>query len=203
MPAPFDLESTIQPGQVLGGRYFVERVLGKGGMGVVVAARHVELNTRFALKLMRKDAALDEESVERFLREARAAVRLKSKHCVQVIDVGRMDDGAPYMVMELLVGKDLGELLGESGARAPSEAVDYILQACEGIAEAHALGIIHRDLKPQNLFVTRGIDGMPLVKVLDFGLAKTLRTTPEVRALTKKRSAASPCGTRLFTPLSR
>jgi serine/threonine-protein kinase len=184
MPALLDAESTVQPGHVLGGRYRVESVLGMGGMGVVVAARHVELNTRFALKLMRREAAKDAESVERFLREARAAVRFKSQHCVRVMDVGKLEDGAPYLVMELLVGKDLGELVSESGARAPAEAVDYILQACEGIAEAHSFGIIHRDIKPQNLFVTRGVDGMPLVKVLDFGLAKSMKTTPEVRALT-------------------
>jgi serine/threonine-protein kinase len=185
MPAALlDAESTIQPGQVLGGKYRVESVLGMGGMGVVVAARHVELNTRFALKLMRREAAKDEESVERFLREARAAVRFKSSHCVQVIDVGKLASGEPYMVMELLTGQDLGDLVSEKGARSPPEAVDYILQACEGIAEAHSHGIIHRDLKPQNLFVTKGVDGMPLVKVLDFGLAKSMKATPEIRALT-------------------
>lgn len=184
MPALLDVDSTVQPGHVLDGKYRVERVLGMGGMGVVVAARHVVLKTGFALKLMRREATRDEESVERFLREARAAVRLKSQHCVRVIDVGRLQGGAPYMVMELLVGQDLANLVGEKGARSPPEAVDYILQACEGIAEAHALGLVHRDIKPQNLFVTRGLDGMPLVKVLDFGLAKSIKSTPEVRSLT-------------------
>jgi eukaryotic-like serine/threonine-protein kinase len=184
MPALLDVDSTVQPGHVLDGKYRVERVLGMGGMGVVVAARHVVLNTSFALKLMRREATKEDESVERFLREARAAVRLKSQHCVRVIDVGRLQDGAPYMVMELLVGQDLADLVGEKGARSPPEAVDYILQACEGIAEAHALGLVHRDIKPQNLFVTRGLDGMPLVKVLDFGLAKSIKSTPEVRSLT-------------------
>ncbi|MGO8996688.1 MAG: serine/threonine-protein kinase [Polyangiaceae bacterium] len=188
MPPLLDAESTVQPGHVLGGKYRVERVLGMGGMGVVVAARHVELQTRFALKLLRREAAADEESVERFLREARAAVKLKSQHCVRIIDVGKLEGGGPYMVMELLVGKDLGELVAESGARSPPEAVDYILQAIEGIAEAHSLGIIHRDIKPQNLFVTRGVDGMPLVKVLDFGLAKSIKSTPEIHALTHTKA---------------
>ncbi len=177
-------ESTVQPGDLLGGRYLVESVLGIGGMGVVVATRHVALNTRFAVKLMRPEAMRDEASVERFLREARAAATLKSEHCVRVLDVGKLENGSPYMVMELLVGKDLGELVHESGARSPAESVDYILQACEGIAEAHSLGLIHRDIKPQNLFLTRGVDGMPLVKVLDFGLAKSMKATPEIRALT-------------------
>jgi serine/threonine protein kinase len=178
-------ETSVKPGDLLGGKYRVERVLGAGGMGIVVAARHVELDTRFALKLMRKSAVRDADSVERFVREARAAVQLKGEHCVHVVDVGKLDDGAPYIVMELLVGRDMAALVANEGARSSAEAVDYILQACEGIAEAHALGIVHRDVKPQNLFVTKGVDGRPLVKVLDFGLAKTLAASKEMRALTQ------------------
>ncbi len=178
-------ETSVKPGDLLGGKYRVERVLGAGGMGIVVAARHVELDTRFALKLMRTSAVRDADSVERFVREARAAVRLKGEHCVHVVDVGKLDDGAPYIVMELLVGRDLAALVAYEGARSATEAVDYILQACEGIAEAHALGIVHRDVKPQNLFVIKGVDGRPLVKVLDFGLAKTLAASKEMRALTQ------------------
>ena len=124
---------------------------------------------------MRPEAARDADSVERFLREARAAVQLKSEHCVQVVDVGKLENGSPYMVMEFLVGHDLGEIIARDGARSPAEAVDYILQACEGVAEAHAHGIVHRDIKPQNLFVTTSPRRRPLLKVLDFGLAKSLR----------------------------
>ncbi|HEY2517260.1 MAG TPA: serine/threonine-protein kinase [Polyangiaceae bacterium] len=188
MLSPPDSESSLRPGRLLGGKYRVERVLGAGGMGVVVAARHVALDTRFAIKLMRREAASDEESVARFLHEARAAGRLKSEHCVHVIDVGTLENGAPYMVMELLVGQDLAELLARSGARCPAEAVDYVLQTCEGIAEAHSRGIVHRDIKPHNLFVTKGVDGMPLVKVLDFGLAKSVRSTKDGRALTQTKA---------------
>src|ERR1700677_3562840 len=108
MPSPLVAEAIVKPCDVLGRKYRVERVLGMGGMGIVVAARHVELRTRFALKIMRPDAGRDPESVERFLREARAAVQLKSDHCVQVLDVGRLENGSPYMVMEFLVGRDLG-----------------------------------------------------------------------------------------------
>ena len=185
MSSPPVDESIVKPADVLGGKYRVERVIGMGGMGIVVAVRHIELRTRFALKVMRPEAARDPEAVERFLREARAAVQLKSEHCVQVVDVGRLDNGSPYMVMEFLVGRDLGELVSQDGARSPAEAVDYVLQACEGVAEAHARGIVHRDLKPQNLFITTRVDGTPLVKVLDFGLAKSLATTKEMRALTQ------------------
>jgi serine/threonine-protein kinase len=185
MTSPLVDEAIVKPSDVLGDKYRVERVIGMGGMGIVVAVRHIDLRTRFALKIMRPEAARDQESVERFLREARAAVQLKSEHCVQVIDVGRLDNGSPYMVMEFLVGRDLGELVAQEGARSPAEAVDYVLQACEGVAEAHARGIVHRDLKPQNLFITTRVDGTPLVKVLDFGLAKSLATTKEARALTQ------------------
>ena len=184
-PPPLVDEAIVKPCDVLGGKYRVERVLGVGGMGIVVAVRHIDLRTRFALKIMRPEAARDPEAVERFLREARAAVQLKSEHCVQVVDVGRLENGSPYMVMEFLVGRDLGDVVARDGARSPAEAVDYILQACEGIAEAHARGIIHRDLKPQNLFLSKNLDGSSLVKVLDFGLAKSLSTAKEAHALTQ------------------
>jgi serine/threonine-protein kinase len=177
-------EVPVRPGDVLDGKYRVERVLGVGGMGVVVAARHIDLNTRFALKFMLPDALRDAEGVARFQREAKAAVQLKSEHTARVTDVGRLPDGAPYMVMEFLVGKDLGTVIAKSGALQPNDAVEYVLQACEAIAEAHALGIVHRDIKPRNLFLTRRVDGRPLVKVLDFGLAKDLEQSGD-HALTK------------------
>jgi serine/threonine-protein kinase len=178
-------ELSTKAGDVLGGKYRVERVLGSGGMGVVVAASHIELKTRFALKLMRPDTARDPECVERFLREARAAVQLRGEHSVHVMDVGRLDDGTPYMVMELLGGRNLGVVLEDDGPRPYREATLYILQACEGIAEAHARGIVHRDLKLANMVLTKRVDGRPLVKVLDYGLAKTVSTSREMRALTQ------------------
>ena len=161
----------IRQGDVLGGKYRVERVIGQGGMGVVVAARHTELRQRVALKLIPADQLHDKELVERFMREARAAARLKSEHSVKVIDVGKRTNGSPYIVMELLEGSDLGQIVERSPLPVP-DAVDYILQVCEAVAEAHALGIVHRDLKPRNLFLTARVHGKPHVKVLDFGLAK-------------------------------
>ena len=181
---PTAQEVPVKPGDVLDGKYRVERVLGVGGMGVVVQARHIDLNTRVALKFMLPDALKDHENVQRFQREARAAVRLRSDHTARVLDVGRMRNGAPYMVMEFLIGQDLGQILEQSGAVPAHAAVEYILQACEAIAEAHAVGIVHRDLKPRNLFLARRVDGRPLVKVLDFGLAKTLDTSQD-HALTR------------------
>jgi eukaryotic-like serine/threonine-protein kinase len=181
---PSQPEVPVKPGDVLDGKYRVERVLGVGGMGVVVQARHIDLNTRVALKFMLPEALKDAENVQRFQREARAAVRLRSDHTARVLDVGRMKNGAPYMVMEFLVGQDLGQLLEGSGAMPVFTAFEYILQACEAIAEAHAVGIVHRDLKPRNLFLARRVDGRPLIKVLDFGLAKTLDSTQD-HALTR------------------
>src|SRR5438552_15588926 len=166
-------ESPVKTGDVIDGKYRVERVLGTGGQGVVVSARHVELNQRVALKFMLADALGDQETLQRFLREARAAVRLKSEHTARVLDVGRMaKTGAPYMVMEFLVGRDVTEALAETGPMRVPDAAELILQACEGIAEAHAAGITHRDLTPRNLFLTRKVDGSPLIKAPDFGLAK-------------------------------
>jgi serine/threonine-protein kinase len=159
-------------GDVISGKYRVERVVGMGGMGVVLAVTHLQILEPYAIKFLLPKAARDPETAARFLREARAAVRIKSEHIARVSDVGQTEEGTPFIVMELLEGSDLGELVAERGRLPIADAVEYVLQACEGIAEAHALGIIHRDLKPTNLFLTTRSDGMPFVKVLDFGISK-------------------------------
>jgi serine/threonine protein kinase len=169
---PMALEGVPAIGSVIESKYEIERLLGVGGMGVVVAARHIHLGQRVAIKFMRGIAAEDSSAVGRFLREARAVVALSSEHVAKVIDVGTLDAGGPYIVMEYLSGVDLGDLLRQHGPMSVPNAVNAILQACEAIAEAHAIGIIHRDLKPANLFVSRHVDGSPLVKVLDFGISK-------------------------------
>jgi serine/threonine-protein kinase len=166
------MQSQISAGQVLAGKYRVERVLGHGGMGVVVAAHHIQLDEKVALKFLLPDAVTNAEVVGRFVREARAAVRIKSEHVARVSDVGTLEDGAPYMVMEYLEGSDLAAWLAQRGALPIEQAVEFLLQASEAIAEAHALGIVHRDLKPANLFVVRRADGLWSVKVLDFGISK-------------------------------
>jgi serine/threonine-protein kinase len=167
-----------EPGTLLAGKYRVERVLGRGGMGVVMAARHVTLGKLVALKLMRPDLAVDPNAAQRFVREARAASRLHSEHIVRVIDLDTLEDGSPYIAMEYLEGEDLGALLAARGPRPAAEAATYLVQVCEAVAEAHAAGIVHRDLKPANLFVTRRSDGSPCVKVLDFGVSKIIAGGP-------------------------
>jgi eukaryotic-like serine/threonine-protein kinase len=158
----------VPEGTVLQGKYQVGRLLGRGGMGVVVAARHLLLDTDVALKFL---LTTEPDVVERFSREARAAARIQSEHVGRVLDVGALPDGSPFMVMEYLAGEDLSRVL-ERGAISVTDAVDYLLQACEAIAEAHALGIVHRDLKPANLFLARRALGRSMVKVLDFGISR-------------------------------
>ncbi|MEZ4220452.1 MAG: serine/threonine-protein kinase [Polyangiaceae bacterium] len=169
-----DILAAVSPGDVLVGKYRVERLLGQGGMGVVIEATHVALGERVAMKFLLPELAKDPEATERFLREARAAVRIKSPHVAKVSDVGTLDNGAPYMVMEFLEGQDASELLQKHGVMALPDAVDLLVQACDAIAEAHSYGIVHRDLKPANLFITRHADGSPFVKVLDFGISKVM-----------------------------
>ncbi|WP_437852668.1 cytochrome c peroxidase [Sorangium sp. So ce363] len=161
------------PGEILAERYRVERVLGRGGMGVVLAAEHVALRQPVALKLLLPGCMRTADAVERFLREARAAASLQDRHVVRVLDAGLLDAGTPYLVMERLTGLDLREVLGARDHLPVAEAVDLVLQACEAIAEAHAHGIVHRDLKPANLFLARDEHGSALIKVLDFGLSKS------------------------------
>jgi serine/threonine-protein kinase len=156
---------------VVGGKYLVERELAAGGMGLLYEAKHLHLDQAFALKVMRRELR-GRISTSRFTLEARAAARLRSAHVARVFDVGALDDGTPYMVMELLEGIDFERLIRDEGPIGPELAAELVLQACEAVAEAHEAGIIHRDLKPANLFLTRTPQGAPLVKVLDFGISK-------------------------------
>lgn len=161
-------------GDVVAGKYEVQSVVGEGGMGVVLAARHMQLGQTVALKLLRPELADSPDTVGRFLREARAAAVLGSDHVVRIYDVGTLEGGAPFMVMELLRGVDLRVVLDQRATMQVERAVEYLLQACSAVADAHAHGIVHRDLKPSNLFLTERSDGAPLVKVLDFGISKVL-----------------------------
>ncbi len=176
-------EATVRIGEVLGGKYEVVRLIGKGGMGTVVEARHLGLGESVALKILHPRYLDNAEAVARFKQEARAAVQIRGEHSARLLDVGTGPTGAPFLVMELLLGQDLAAL-GERGPLPVAEATLYILQACEGMAEVHAHGIVHRDLKPGNLFLATAPDGSPLVKVLDFGIAKNVARDPAIGTLT-------------------
>ncbi|MET0795347.1 MAG: protein kinase [Polyangiaceae bacterium] len=168
-------------GEVIAGKYRIESVVGSGGMGVVLCATHLELGQRVAIKVLTvpEDDARRDEARERFLREGRATAALVSDHVVRIYDVGTSQNGAPFMVMELLRGQDLARTLQSSGPLGIELACDCVRQAAEAISCAHAQGIVHRDLKPSNLFLTQRSDGSPLVKVLDFGISKTTGTDLE------------------------
>jgi serine/threonine protein kinase len=166
--------SPIGVGDRIAEKYIVESIIGEGGMGLVVAARHVELDQRVAIKLLLPVIAQQGTAAERFRREARSAARIRSDHVCRVLDVGTLPTGVPYLVMEYLEGGDLATEL-ERRTRLPVlEAIEYVLQACEGLAEAHAVGIVHRDLKPANLYLAKRSDGSRRVKLLDFGVSKAL-----------------------------
>lgn len=167
-----EMPGVPRPGEVVAGKYRVERILGAGGMGVVLAAWDLALERRVAVKFLLPAAAALPDAGARFVREARAAAALKGEHIAGVLDVGTLNTGAPYMVIEHLSGEDLGDVIKAQGPMPVALAVDLLLQTGEAIAEAHARGIIHRDLKPKNLFLTQRPDGTPLIKVLDFGLSK-------------------------------
>jgi serine/threonine-protein kinase len=164
--------SPVGVGDLVAGKYRVDRVLGQGGMGVVVAAVHEQLDQRVALKFLLPEVTSHAEIVQRFLREARASVRIHSEHVARVLDVGTLPSGVPFMVMEYLEGQDLAQTLERRGPLPVTESVGFVLEACEAVAEAHSLGMVHRDLKPANLFLATRPSGRPTVKVLDFGISK-------------------------------
>jgi serine/threonine-protein kinase len=164
---------TFKVGDVILDKYEVTRVLGKGGMGVVLAARRRELNDLVALKFLLPYLRDNPEISARFAEEARTGTRIINEHVARVYDVGNVD-GVPFIVMEHLTGHDLSAAIRERGQLPIAESADLLLQACEGVNVAHALRVVHRDLKPGNLFVTTDLDGTPLVKVLDFGISKSI-----------------------------
>ncbi|HEX5063770.1 MAG TPA: serine/threonine-protein kinase [Kofleriaceae bacterium] len=176
-----------KPGTVVLGKYRVEAMIGEGGMGAVVKAYHIDLEEPVAIKVLLPEMLDRQEIVQRFLREAKAAVKLKGEHVARVLDVGRLDadvdgnfEGVPYIVMEYLEGSDLNAIVKHYGPQHPTMAVDLMLQACEAIAEAHSIGIVHRDIKASNFFITMHDGAPPTLKVLDFGIATTPKGTSEL-----------------------
>ncbi len=204
--------ATFPPGTVLLDKYRIIRELGTGGMGVVLCAEHVALGTRVAMKFLLPEFAILPDAAQRFVREARAATRIHSEHVARVIDVGTLpgalaglpasrgpdgelladpvgSPGVPFIVMEYLEGVDLGRHLKTEARLSIHEAIDFVVQAAEALAQAHAAGVIHRDVKPANLFLSRGSDGSPHVKMLDFGIAKVVEETAQHNLeLTKTRA---------------
>jgi len=179
-------------GDVVAGKYRLEKVAGEGGMGIVYAAQHAVLKQRVAVKVLLPGAAQSDAVVERFAREAQAAARIQSEHVARVMDAGSTATGAPFLVMEYLEGCDLEELLALQGPLPLEDVVDYLIQALEALAHAHAVGIVHRDLKPANLFLACRADGGNVIKMLDFGISKTVKASRDEKVLTGQAVLGSP-----------
>ncbi len=163
----------VKPGTIIGGRYRVEKLLGRGGMGTVYAVTHVNTGEELALKLLNPAIADNGAAVERFKTEARAPIRIGSENVVRVVDADVSPElNVPFMVMEKLEGHDLRDELKKRGALPAGEVVLYFKQIARALDKAHQKGIVHRDLKPANFQVVKREDGSPLVKILDFGIAK-------------------------------
>jgi serine/threonine-protein kinase len=194
--APAEQRLPVEVGAIVLERYRIVRLLGLGGMGFVFEAHHLQLNQRVALKFMRPEFARDGSAVDRFVREARAAVRLVTEHVGRVLDLGSLPDGTPCLIMEYLQGETVEQRLQREGPFAPTVAVDLIRQALFALEEAHGLGIIHRDFKPANLFLSRRSNGTEVLKVLDFGVAKSVH--PDIEAGLSSTSQKTILGSPLY-----
>jgi eukaryotic-like serine/threonine-protein kinase len=190
--APAGLPALPKAGDVVAGKYRIEKIAGEGGMGIVYAAHHLVLDQRVALKLLLVDSLRGEETVERFVREAQAAARLRSEHVVRVTDAGATDRGLPFLVMEYLQGHDLAGLVERDGPLPSADVADYLLQVLSALAQAHTAGIVHRDLKPANLFLALREDGSNIIKVLDFGVSKQKSERTRWKELTGKAVLGTP-----------
>jgi serine/threonine-protein kinase len=168
--------SPVEIGEVLREKYLIEQVLGQGGVGIVFAAHNLELDERVALKFLRADVAHDPDVILRFAQEAKASASIKSEYVARVFDVGTTRKGVPFLVMEYLAGRDLSSEVEKGGPLPMRDAVEYVIQACDALASAHAKGIVHRDIKPENLFLVDRGDSIPVIKVLDFGISKAVLT---------------------------
>lgn len=176
--------SPLQIGQIIAGKYRIERQIGRGGMGVVLAATHLQLEALVAIKVMRRDVLEDDNALSRLLVEARSAAKIRSEHVARVLDVGTLEEGLPFIVLEYLEGEDLADLLDREGALEVEQAIQFMLHSCEALAEVHMAEMVHRDLKPGNLFIARMPDGSLSVKIVDFGISKQIGGSARERAAT-------------------
>lgn len=173
-----DFVPPFASGEILRGKYRIEELVGVGGVGFVMSATNIGLDEQVALKFLRPEYLTNEEAVSRFTAEARLACKIQSPHVARVLDIEALPETGPFIVMELLVGRDLNQILNDEGPLPVEQAVDYLRQACEALSAAHACDIVHRDVKPENLFLARQQRGPALIKILDFGISKLQLAQP-------------------------
>jgi serine/threonine-protein kinase len=178
-PAQPESPLPVAPGQIVGGKWRIVRLIGRGGMGAVYEAQNTAIGKRAALKFVDAEFARNPEIAARFQREAEAASLVESAHIVHVFDSGTSDDGIPYIVMELLRGEDLRTRLRRFGRLPPQEAAHIVAQTLRGLIRAHEAGIVHRDLKPDNIFLVDRDDDPLFAKIVDFGISKVTRRPTE------------------------
>jgi serine/threonine protein kinase len=184
--------SPLHVGQIINGKYRIERQIGRGGMGIVLAATHLQLEHLVAIKVMRRDLVMDDRALDRLLLEARSAARIRSEHVARVLDVGTLENGSAFIVMEYLDGENLADLLDREGALEIEQAASFLMQCCLALAEVHVAEMVHRDLKPGNLFIARLPDGSPMVKIVDFGISKQIGSARDGAATTSPQVLGSP-----------
>src|SRR5262249_54891206 len=165
-------KAKIPVGSVLSGKYRITREIGRGGMAAVYEAANVDIGKRVAIKVLAQELTTSAVVVERFLREARAAAAIRSPYICDIYDSGKLEDGRPFLVLELLEGESLYERMTKIRWLDAETTCSIIIQTCRGLTKAHAASIVHRDLKPENIFLTKDEEGNLLAKILDFGLAK-------------------------------
>ena len=188
-------------GDLVAGKYRILGAIGEGGVGTILEAHHELLDKDVALKLIALEPTPNTSAAslaERFLIEARAAAKVESPHVARVMDVGKLDSGAPFMVMERLEGCNLEELLTLEGTLSVEDTVDYVMQALQGLAHAHVLGVVHRDLKPANLFLARQPDGSSVIKIVDFGIAMLLDDAGRRQVATRVTGSGVLVGSPLY-----
>jgi serine/threonine-protein kinase len=176
------------------GKYRIESIIQKGGMGTVFSGTHIELGKKIAIKILHPNCAASKEVVQRFLNEARGTAKLQHRNIVDILDIGTDERGIPFFVMEYLPGESLKErFVRREGRLSPQETADIMIQTLTGLYVAHARGIIHRDMKPGNIYIAKEADGSEVVKILDFGVAKFREL--EIDELIELTSSGSILGT--------
>src|SRR5258706_3738388 len=182
---------SLEPDQVIDGKYRIVKLIGEGGMGAVYSGENIRINRKVAIKVLHAAYTGNQEVMQRFEREAEAAGRIGNDHILEVLDLGQLPDGDHFIIMEFLDGEPLSNRIKSRGRLTPHEATPLIRQVLQGLSAAHGAGIIHRDLKPDNIFILREKAGVPdYVKIIDYGISKFNQLSGDGEAMKMTRTGA-------------